>query len=449
MLTKSWLMGVRRGWVSLMKPRVETYGDVERAFDKLLSFAQNLRDQVLNVRQVRDKEKAEALLDKLVREIKESQGSARHWQRAYEGKTPFPSEDERRDGEYMLRRYQDDFEGATSRSKPKRGSHGLVRPATLTEFFDDALKFFYDEASYLAGQAKTHEALGIGMVIADPVFREFELYGMKIVVVDPKHRGSRIRAYVEYIEQAYKDIKRKGFSVVWYGVLFLMSSDYERLPKEEQIAYEQAGYKDMEKRAGSYHSGADIVRISAPADDNLVRTIVHELGHRYWFKVMSKGERARFEGLIEGDWSMLHALLLNHDRLDDRNGVVLSGTARTELEHARHLYEKVEADRDLTVAEKDFVRQRFEKLGFQAGVPLVSTYARSRPTEAFAEVFERYVVEHDMTRAQVESFRSVLPRGKGGGGAKVAKNAKATKVAKNAKVTKMAKNRRVGYSRLL
>jgi GNAT superfamily N-acetyltransferase len=296
-----------------------------------------------------------------------------------------------------------------------------VRPAPLTEFFDDALKFFYAEASYLASKVKEHEAMRIDMAFADPVFREFELYGMKIVVVDPKHRGAKIRAYVEFIERAHKDIKRKGFGVVWYGVLFLMSSDYEKLSKEEQAGYERAGYAAMERRAGTYHSGNDVVRITAPANDDLVRTIVHELGHRYWFKIMSKGERARFESLIEGDWSMLHALLLNQERLDRKDGTTfLSGYGyANELAHVNRLFEKAEVGKDLTVAEKDFVRQRFEKLGLQAGVPLVSTYARSRPTEAFAEVFERYVVERDMTRAQVESFRSVLPRGKGGGGAKI------------------------------
>jgi len=60
-------------------------------------------------------------------------------------------------------------------------------------------------------------------------------------------------------------------------------------------------------------------------------------------------------------------------------------------------------------------------MNLRAGVPLVSAYARSRPTEAFAEVFERYVTERDMTRDQVESFRSVLVPGKGGGGAKLQK----------------------------
>jgi hypothetical protein len=452
MLTKSWLMGVRRGWLSLMKPRIETYDDVERAFDKLLTFTENLREQVLNVRQVTEKEKAEALLDKLTKEIKEARYTARHWRNAYEGKTSFPNEDERRDGEYMLRRYQDNFEGVTERSKRKRGGHGLARPAPLTEFFDDVLKLLYAEASYLAGQAKHHEALGIGMAIADPVFREFDLHGMKIVVVDPKHHGLRIRAYVEYIERAYKDIKRKGFSVVWYGVLFLMSSDHEKLSKEEQAEYDRAGYKALESRAGTYHSGSDVVRITAPANDRLVRVIAHELGHRYWYKVMSKGERARFESLIEGDWSMLHALLLNHEKLNPSPVVFQGRTYMSEPLLFRALYDEVSQGADLSVEKKALVRRRFldmrldaDALEYRAGVPLVSEYARSRPTEAFAEVFERYVAEDDLTRAQVESFRSVLPRGKGGGGAKVAKVAKNTKAARSKPKlgSGLAKNRRI------
>ena len=218
-----------------------------------------------------------------------------------------------------------------------------------------------------------------------------------MVVVDPQHHGQRIREYVNLIERAHKDIARKGFSKVWYGVFFLMSDDYTKLSKEEQEAYEKAGYKNLESTAGSYHSGPDVIKINAPPSDEIVRIIAHELGHRYWFKVMTAAQRARFESLIEGDWTMAHAILLNYHLLGN-------------VEHQLYsqIFAKLEAGHDISVDEKKLVRDKFKELGLRAGVPLVSDYARSRPTEAFAEVFERYVIEKNLTRDQVESFRSVL-----------------------------------------
>jgi len=112
---------------------------------------------------------------------------------------------------------------------------------------------------------------------------------------------------------------------------------------------------------------------------------------------MSGGQRARFESLIEGDWSKLHAILINHHLLSEED---------FNLYHK--LFQRVESDHDLSVDEKKLVDQKFKELGISAGVPLVSDYATTRPTEAFAEVFERYVTEKGMTRDQVESFRSVL-----------------------------------------
>ena len=406
-----------------MKPTIRDYDDVERAFDRLVTFVENLREQVLNVRQTTEKEKADVVLAKLLFQIKEARGTARSWRNSYEGKIPFPDEDERKRGEYMLNLYKTNFEGATEKSKRKRGGHGLARPAPLTEFLDDALKLLYADASYLAEQDKSHRAMGQEMAIADPVFREFDFHGMKIIVADPKHHGLRIRAYIEYVEMAYKDLVRKGFKDVWYGTFFLMSDKYEKFSSDEKAAYANAGYKDMESRAGSYHSGSDIVRISVPPTEEVVHVIAHEMGHRYWFKIMSQAQRVRFESLIEGDWSMLHALLLNQEKLDDRNRTLqidaLGTTYHTELACVDTLYRNVEEGRDLSVRDKKFIRERFRKLGLRVGVPLVSEYSHARPTEAFAEVFERYVTERDMTRDQVESFRSVLVRGKGGGGSKI------------------------------
>lgn len=438
LLTKQWLMAVRRGWLSLLKPTIHTFDDVFRALGKLYQFTKNLREQVYNVRQIlhkpqseptkgpneeekkfkerlKDHEKyigtqIEARFNTLLKEIERAGSTAEHWKDAYEGRTPSPTDYERSQGEHMLNLYTTNFEGAIAGAKPQRGGGGLVREAPLTEFLDDILKLLYQEAKEIDAFNERREKLKQDPsertqrfveehppVYGDPVFREFNMAGVKVVVVDPKHNGQRIRDYVQYVEMAHKDITRKGFGQVWYGVFFLMSDSYEKLSKQEQDAYTKAGYKNLESRAGSYHSGSDIIRIMAPSSPEIVHIIAHELGHRYWYKVMSAGQRARFESLIEGDWSMVHAILLNHHLL----GVV-------EHQLYSQLLEKLESGHDLSVDEKGLIRNKFKELGLRGGVPLVSDYSRSRPTEAFAEVFERYVVDGDLTRDQVDSFRSVL-----------------------------------------
>lgn len=397
LLTKQWLMAVRRGWLTLLKPTIRGYRDVFQAIDRLYGFASNLRDQVLNVRQVVDKEDVDKAFTKLLNEIKRAREASSHWNNSYLGATPSPNEYEHKAGEQMLDLYRTNFEGAISGSKPQRGGHGLAREAPMTEFFDDVLKRLYQEAKYLKQVDKTRTDPEHPNVYADPVFREFDIHGVKVVVVDPKHYGQRIKAYVDYIDKAYQDLARKGFTKVWYGVIFLMSEGYEKLPQAEKEAYEKAGYKAMEARAGTYHSGSDIIRITAPANDYLITTIIHEMGHRYWFKVMNGAQRAHFESIIEGDWSILHALLLNHALLD-----------RDEQQLFSDMYRKIETGKDLSVQEKELAAKRFKELGLRAGVPLVSEYAKSRPTEAFAETFERYVRDEGLTRDQAESFRSVL-----------------------------------------
>lgn len=436
LLTKQWLMGVRRGWVSLLKPPIHDFTDVFRALGRLHQFTTNLREQVYNVRQILNKPQAapsqrkdepekkfrerlkehakyvgtqiENRFNALIEKIEDAGSKARHWKDVYDGNTPFPSEEQRQRGEQMLNLYSTNFEGAISTHRQDRG--GRYHEASLTVFLDDILKLLYQEAAELAKYEKNRQEnlqsqlpgvrefeLEHGNLFAEPVFKEFTIGGVKVVVVDPKHNGQRIRAYVDLIDKAHQDIVRKGFGAVWYGVFFLMSDNYERLSKEDQEAYAKAGYKNMEDRAGTYHSGSDIIRITAPPTDFIIRVIVHELGHRYWYKVMSAAQRAKFEGLTEGDYSMLHALLLNHRLL-------------TPEEHAdfSKFFAKIESGHELSVVEKETVERKFKELGLRAGVPLVSEYSKSRPTEAFAEVFERYVVESDLTRDQVESFRSVL-----------------------------------------
>lgn len=310
-------MSIRRGWLTFMKPSIQDFGDVLQALGKLKQFTENLEDQVLNVRRgphtslksMSESVDLEYAFKKLREEVERARGTARHWGDCYEGKS---LSDCRSDGEKMLELYKKNFEGATSGSKKQRGGGGLHRESPLTEYFDDLLKLLYDDARrikeyYDTSKKVQEDAQKAGLPvepiepldIEESVFREFQYDRMKVVVSDPKAHGRLIRSYVKYLDKAYHLLKAKGFSKLWYGVMFLQSAEVEHLSKAEQAAYESLGYKGLAARAGTYHSGEDIFKLTQPPTEWVVDSIVHELGHRYWFKFMSQGQRAKFESLVK------------------------------------------------------------------------------------------------------------------------------------------------------
>lgn len=310
-------MAVRRGWLMAMKPAIHDYSDVYQAIDTLQRFTENLRDQVFNVRRglltgLQSQEEFQKLskaLVKLLDEIKRAKSTAKHWGDCYEGKS---LGDCRHEGEVMLDHYKANFAETTSGSKPQRGSHGLVRGAHLTEFFDDVLKILYADAKLITDHYDTAEKIRqkqreMGqepepeekLYNEEAFFREFAIGNMKVVIVDPQTHGNKIREYVRLVDKAYAFIHKKGFGKAWYGAMILKSADFQKLTKYEQAQYEQAGYKNLESVAGTFHSGADIVELTAPSNERLVRTICHEIGHRWWFKFLSSANRALFEDFLK------------------------------------------------------------------------------------------------------------------------------------------------------
>lgn len=399
-LTKQWLMAVRRGWQSLMKPSIASYDDVSRALGKLHTFANNLQDQVLNVRRgpytspssMTQGEELRAAFKELIAQIEDAGSSVRHWRECYEGKA---LGDCRKDGEHMLALYKSNFDGATSRSKRQRGKGGLSRDASLTEFLDDVLKILYEDAKRIREHDEKNPGEELG--VKEDAFKEFQLGRAKIIITDTKTNGSAVIKYTALMQKAYADLKRWGFDKLWYGVILITLGDFEKLSPELKAEYERAGYADLDGRAGTYHSGADVVKLTAPPTEYFVTTVIHEMGHRYWFKFMTSEKRARFEMVVEGTYSKAHAVLLNEHLLseDERIAIVKA-------------WKKLDSGREPDVGEKKLIEEKYQALGLRAGVPLVSQYAKSSIAEAFAEVFEKYVSGSSLSRPQIESFRSVL-----------------------------------------
>jgi ribosomal protein S18 acetylase RimI-like enzyme len=315
MLSKPWLMGVRRGWLSLLSPTVHGWDDVFRAFDRLIAFVDNLEEQVRYVRQApslvltdfqkEDAEEIKGLFKKLHDELVDKRRSAEHWFNVAHGNTPSGTFN-KEEGETMLTLYETKFGDllevhVPTKTNPSKGQWNKTRSAHLTEILDKLLALLRAQAQIINKdkdltpevQEDTERQWG------SPAFKEFSFGHMKVVVTDPKFHGKLIERYIRWVDAAYQLLENKGFQKLWYGTMFIESDSVEKLSEQEQAGYKALGYKDMRARAGRYHEGADVFYLTQPPDVHIAYSIVHELGHRYWFKFMTSGQRARFEALVK------------------------------------------------------------------------------------------------------------------------------------------------------
>lgn len=376
-LTKQWLMGVRRGWLSLLKPTINNWRDVFAALDRLIEFATNLEEQVLLVRRgpytsspyMSEGKELRAAFKVLKSALVDQRLSAEFWHGQATG-GPGHLQHRKEDGEKMFEVYRDNFAGTLTthiktRRNPAKGRWNDTRSAEITELLDNILEILRTDAKRLDDAMRAEEEHGITVTrenFAEPAFREFSFGRMKVIVVAPDASGNLIKDYVRSLDRAHTLSSRKGFGKLWYGLMFVKSTQYENFTPEEKAAYAELGYENMESRSGVYHSGDDRVVLTTPPDD-AERVVLHELGHRYWFKFMTPANRARFNGLVQTNTS-----------------------------------KKV----------RDFPSGPTDEEGHDKPVLPVSSYGRKSIEEAFAEVFERYVSGGDMDRDQLESFRSVL-----------------------------------------
>jgi len=322
-------------------------------------------------------------------------------------------------------------------------------------------------------------------------FREFDLYGMKVVVDDNTLLPDDLKKYVRYLDEAFNKLKAKGFAKAWYGTVFIQCSDCGGVNSNNGGGV-----------GGHYVIGKDTVSIFSRPSSFIVELVVHELGHRYWFKQMRSSQRAKFESLVKthtvsrpaktvevklvresmiqpyrkaidtwgsnlekavtkysglGDESKLTDLSRQfsneiidaiatpefdttpevdkakdeayrtrakfHEHVDDFYGVT-DETKATWTAEALVLVHTLVAEAliyldSAVVAHNEQAHQKAKndpatKAWLEsyennpAPVAPVSTYGASNIDEAFAEVFAHYVLEVDMSRDQVESFRSVL-----------------------------------------
>ena len=119
-------------------------------------------------------------------------------------------------------------------------------------------------------------------------YREFDMYGMKVVIDDNSVQPDDIKKYIKYIDEAHTRMKSKGFEKAWYGTFFIQC---ERCGG---VNYNTGGGV-----GGHFVIGPDTVSCFERPSPYVVELLAHELGHRYWYKQLTSTQRARFESLIK------------------------------------------------------------------------------------------------------------------------------------------------------
>lgn len=195
-----------------------------------------------------------------------------------------------------------------------------------------------DVVSWFKALKKALAAMGSD---PDQTPTQFDLYGIKIVVQDEELAEKEVQQYMGYIRAAYHKLRAKGLHNVWHGEIYI---DCEECGGENPHSAGGTG--------GHYEIGKDRIVLFERPDPFITELLIHELGHRYWFKGMTQSQRLRFKSLVKT---------------------------------------KVAPDE-----------------GETPDVEPVSDYGKANIDEAFAEAFLHYVAGKDMSRNQLESFKSVM-----------------------------------------
>ncbi|NIT79677.1 MAG: hypothetical protein GWN58_33515 [Anaerolineae bacterium] len=141
-----------------------------------------------------------------------------------------------------------------------------------------------------------------GMEIGDEADQQFTIGRMKVVVQPPPVRQLRslpaeeikkirspsmAKSYVKPLAQAKTLLDKKKLGFLWYGLT--------------QIKCKTCGGKnplDTPEKVwgvgGDYEIGKDQINVYVDPKAFVVELMVHELGHRYYYKFMSKADRAEF-----------------------------------------------------------------------------------------------------------------------------------------------------------
>ena len=176
---------------------------------------------------------------------------------------------------------------------------------TLTETVDKVDSFISRKTlraigDYVKKWSKFQDDPGKG----DPEETEFSIGKVKVIVAPTELFGklnvaafkgqtrvspTKIKQYIKGFSKAKALLDKAGFGRMWYGDIFVRPSG---------SGFEFAGTRSGKKMrsAAHYDIGLDHVVMNkvALSPEGMAETTVHELGHRWYYKFMSRADRLRF-----------------------------------------------------------------------------------------------------------------------------------------------------------
>jgi hypothetical protein len=161
-------------------------------------------------------------------------------------------------------------------------------------------KITWELSSKLLGNALTKHLsqykdggdVGLVKLMVDPIDREISLGKVKLIFQDfsqgrdNERRAQASKNYVAPMKKAWKLLKDKKLDKkLWYGNIFIQPEDWGgENPYGKELGV-----------GGHYDIGADVIRVFSDPSDWTAELMVHELGHRYYYRVLSGKMRRRFE----------------------------------------------------------------------------------------------------------------------------------------------------------
>jgi hypothetical protein len=283
--------------------------------------------------------------------------------------------------------------------------------ATLTRYFpkvqDDIIDLDGSELSFALGNLKV-------------VFQDFPAHAHERrgplstlpLEAESNPRRPLPKQYIPHLDRAHKMLQKHGLDFLWYGYLFIRC---------RSCGGENPLGKDFGV-GGNYTMSTDEINIFEDPDPHNTWLMIHELGHRYYFKYMTQADRANFDQYFATD-------LLEIRQVYELLKSWIVGPGRTLVEQFRMFHEGMgvkksdimllnagmPSPRELHAIAKQYFHlmdKDYQHLltPFVKGVPATSSYGQTISSEDFAEVFASYVMGRDLTRDQVERFKAFLGR---------------------------------------
>lgn len=278
-----------------------------------------------------------------------------------------------------------------------------------TNTLEESIEVFTKVMSTYEGQIQTAKA-----ALAQGKLRSTEEEGAKVLNAGPfkvvntgdfSQESMSIAASI--VKEAAERLQRKGLSEVCYGEMHLSN----RLKGARNLAF--------------YHIASDEMFIRGDLnrnDNEALKTVLHELGHRYYYKFV-KGEAAvhniysRLKGVASALKSQLIDEVMGDPQKRPNPGDLYTGNKITwvvdrvsykgrKSGYQIHLHNQADPTKTGMLSLESWIRAKKYKLD-NAPSDFVTTYAGTSPEENFAEMFAYYCLDK-LPADQVEMIKATL-----------------------------------------